>query len=412
MRTKALALLLLGAWLFGCGGKPDPAAAAKAGGRTLPVATATSQHRDVSVYLDGLGSLIAYRTVTVRPQVDGRLDQVFFKEGQAVKKGELLAQIDPRPFMVQLHQAEGALARDEAQLSTSKKDLERYDDLARQKLIAPQQADSQRGLVAQGEGVLQVDRAAVEAARLNLDYAHVVSPVDGVTGIRNVDPGNLVRASDPTGIVTVTQLDPIAVIFTLPQDVLSQVALHQAEGALEVAVFGRDGAAELGRGKLEVIDNSISSTTATMRLKAVLPNPTHSLWPNQFVKARLLLTHKKDALVIPAAALQRGPEGVFVYVVGADQTVQPRPVVVDLLQGDDALLAKGLEPDEMVVTEGQNQLKPGSKVSLRGAKGAEPEAGKPEAGAPAAGDGAKKGEHKRHGGAGGEGAPAGPGKPP
>lgn len=348
------------------------------GGRIVPVAVATARRRDVPIFLDGLGSVTAIKTVAVRAQVDGRLDQVFFQEGKPVRRGEVLAQIDPRPFLTQLHQAQGALARDEAQLAANRRNLERYEDLARRKLIAQQQADDQRALVGQGEGALRVDRAAVEAAQLNLDYARIVSPIDGVAGIRSVDPGNLVHASDPTGIVVLTQLDPIAVLFTLPQDVLPQVAQHQDEGPLEVQILSRDGASELGRGKLEVIDNVINATTATLRFKAVLPNPKRALWPNQFVKARLMLTVQKDALVVPAPALQRGPEGTFVYVVGADQTAQARLVTVGLLQGDDALIAKGLEAGDRVVTEGQSQLRPGSKVAPRsagppGREGARPE---------------------------------------
>ena len=381
-----MALLLLLA--VACSPKPgtDGAGKGPAAPRAIPVATATVQKRDVPVYLDGLGSVTAYRTVTVRALVDGRLDQVFFKEGQAVKRGEALAQVDPRPFLNQLHQAEGQLARDQATVETNRRDLQRYDELAQKKLIAPQQADDQRGLVAQGEGSVRMDQAAIDAARLNLDYARVTSPIDGVAGIRNIDSGNIVHASDAAGIVTLAQLDPIAVIFTLPQDALAQVALYQAQGQLEVVVFNREGTAEAGRGRLEVIDNAINAATATLRLKAVLPNPTHALWPNQFVKARLMLTVRRDAVVIPASAIQRGQEGSIVYVVGPDQTVQSRPIVVDLLQGDQALLAKGLEPGETVVTEGQNQLRPGSKVSVRG------EGGKPEGGRPA-GDGGRR-EHR------------------
>jgi multidrug efflux system membrane fusion protein len=217
--------------------------------------------------------------------------------------------------------------------------------------------------VAQGAGTLRADQAMVEAARLSLENAHIVSPIDGITGIRSVDPGNVVHASDTTGLVVVTQLDPIAVLITLPQDVLSQVAEQQSQGPLEVLVFNRDGTTELGRGRLEVIDNTINANTSTLRLKAVLPNPKHALWPNAFVKARLLLTTRRGALVVPTQALQRGPNGTFVYVMGPDQTVQPRPVTVDMQQGAQALSAKGVELGAAVVTEGQSQLRPGSKVA-------------------------------------------------
>src|SRR4051812_1307925 len=334
-RNAALcALLFLGA----CTRKDEAAQrAAQQGDRVIPVSVAKVQQKDFPVFLDGLGTVTAYRTVTVRSQVDGRLDEVLFREGQDVKKGDVLAQIDPRPFQIQLHQGEGALARDQAQLVAAKKNLARFEELARQKLISQAQADDQRAVVGASEGAVRIDRATIETAQLNLNYARITSPIDGIAGIRNVDPGNLVHANDATGIVTVAQLDPIAVIFTLPQDVLPQVASQFGRG-LEVRILARDGNAELGRGKLEVIDNAINPTTATLRLKAVLPNPQHALWPNQFVKARLLLTTKPAAIVLPAAALQRGPDGVFAYVVQGDQTVQPHPLQIDLQQGEEAVV--------------------------------------------------------------------------
>jgi len=335
--------------------------------RPVPVAAAPTVRKDVPVTLDGLGSVVAYRTVTVRTQVDGRLDEVLFREGQAVRAGQVLAQIDPRPFQSQLHQAEGARARDGAQLATARLDLERYRALLKDKLIAPQQVDQQAGLVGQLEGAVRIDDAAIETAKLNLDYARISSPVDGVTGIRIVDPGNVVHSADPGGIVLVTQLDPIAVIFTLPQDHLPEVVEAMAQATLPVEVFGRDGSTLLGTGKLELIDNQINQATSTMRLKAVLANPKHILWPNQFVNARLRLSVRKGALTVPATALQRGPNGVFVYVINEDQTVAPRPVEVGGTIADLSVIAKGLAEGERVVTDGQNQLRPGSKVAPRDA---------------------------------------------
>ncbi|HMK72686.1 MAG TPA: efflux RND transporter periplasmic adaptor subunit, partial [Myxococcaceae bacterium] len=311
-----------------------------------------------------------YYTVTVRAQVDGQLTQVSFKEGQPVKKGEVLAQVDPRPFLNALHQAEGQHARDSATLATNRLDLQRYEDLAQKKLVAAQQADDQRGLVQQYEAAIRVDQAAIDAAKLNLEYARIASPIDGIAGIRNIDPGNIVHASDQTGVVLVTQLEPIAVIFSLPQDVLPQVAQYQGQGELEVVAFNRDGSAELGRGKLAVIDNAINASTATLRLKAVLPNQDHALWPNQFVKARLLLTTRAGALVVPTPAIQRGPKGTFVYVVGPGNTVAVRPVELDSTEGALALISKGLTSGEQVVVDGQNQIRPGSLVQPRSAEGA------------------------------------------
>jgi multidrug efflux system membrane fusion protein len=374
------------------GGPNAPAGAGRGGpgpqARAVPVSAAAAARRDVPVTLDGLGSVVAYRTVTVRPQVDGRLDQVLFKEGQAVRAGQVLAQLDPRPFQAALHQAEGARARDAAQLASGKADLERYQVLVRQSLISQQQVDQQAGLVGQLEGAIRVDDANIETARLNLDYTRITSPVDGVTGIRIVDPGNVVHASDPGGIVLVTQLDPVAVVFTLPQDFLPAVVEAMRQQTLAVDAFARDGAL-LGSGKLELIDNQINQATSTIRLKAVLPNPRHVLWPNQFVNARLHLAVKKGALVVPATAIQRGPNGTFVFVVGPDATVAPRPIEVASTSGDVALIGKGLEEGEKVVVDGQNQLRAGSKVQVR-EPGRPGEAGKPpgaQAGPPAAAQG-------------------------
>jgi multidrug efflux system membrane fusion protein len=367
MTARRLTGCVLALGIAACGKKQDAAQqrAGQQGDRVIPVSVTKVEQKDFPVFLDGLGTVTAYKTVTVRSQVDGRLDAVVFREGQEVKKGEVLAQIDPRPFQIQLHQGEGALARDQAQLVGAQHNLARFEDLAKRKLIAQQQADDQRALVGQFEGAVRIDRAAIETARLNLAYARITSPIDGIAGIRNVDPGNLVHANDTTGIVTIAQLDPIAVIFTLPQDVLTQVSGQLRQGALEVRILARDGGAEMGRGRLEVIDNAINATTATLRLKAVLSNPQHGLWPNQFVKARLLLTTRQGAIVMPAAAVQRGPEGSFAYVVQGDSTVQPRPVQIELQQGDDAVVGKGVNVGDTVVTEGQNQLRPGSKVAAR-----------------------------------------------
>ncbi|MFN2549425.1 MAG: efflux RND transporter periplasmic adaptor subunit [Myxococcales bacterium] len=341
----------------------------QAANRQVPVVEATVQKKDVPIFLDGLGTVTALKTVTVRSQVDGRLDKVLFREGQPVHAGDLLAQIDPRPFQNQLKQGEGALARDVAQLKGAKLNFERYRNLAQQKLIAPQQADDQAALVGQLEGAVEVDRATIDAARLNLDYASIRSPADGVTGIRQVDPGNLVHASDANGIVVITQLDPIAVIFSLPQDELPRVMAQLQNGQLPVEAWSRDGAQRLSSGRLELVDNQINSATATMRLKAVVPNPGRLLWPNQFVKARLLLTTRKDALVVPSTVPQRGPEGTFAYVIQQDQTVQPRPIEVEITEGDLAVVARGLAEGEKVVSDGQNQLRAGAKVAARPAGG-------------------------------------------
>jgi len=363
-------LLLAGVGYRVLGSRSSSSAKGPAEARPVPVAVASVSQRDVPIYLEGLGTVVALATVTVKSQVDGRLDAVLFVEGQRVKKGEVIAQVDPRPFQAQLHQMEATLARDQAQLRNARLNLERYRDLRKQNLIAQQQVDDQQTQADQFAATVGIDQAQVETARLNLDYARIVSPIDGVTGIRQVDPGNLVHASDANGIVVITQLDPIAVLFTLPQDDLPRVSKALAQGPLSVEALSRDGNVKLGTGKVLLIDNQITQTTATIRLKAVFPNPDNALWPNQFVKARLLLTTRAGALVVPTPAIQRGPKGTFVYVVGPGNTVAVRPVELDSTEGALALISKGLTSGEQVVVDGQNQIRPGSLVQPRSAEGA------------------------------------------
>jgi membrane fusion protein, multidrug efflux system len=339
---------------------------AQAANRAVPVVAAPVLRSNVPIYLDGLGTVTAFKTITVHSQVDGRLDKVLFREGQTVRAGDKIGQIDPRPFMNQLHQAQGALDRDRAQLKGAKVNLERFKSLAGQKLIAQQQADDQAALVGQLEGAIVVDAATIDTAKLNIDYANIRSPIDGVTGVRLVDPGNIVHASDPTGIVLITQLEPISVLFSLPQDDLARV-LQQLAGndALPVEAWSRDGGQKLATGTLALVDNQINVATATLRLKAVFPNPTHLLWPNQFVKARLLLTTRQNALTVPSTVPQRGPEGTFAYVIQQDQTVQPKPIEIEATEGDLAVIAKGLNEGEQVVADGAAQLRAGAKVQVR-----------------------------------------------
>jgi multidrug efflux system membrane fusion protein len=338
--------------------------------RPVSVLVTAVRREDVPIFLEGIGSVTALKTVTVKTQVDGRLDRVDFREGQAVRAGALLAQIDPRPFTILRHQAEAALARDRATLQSNRLNLERYIAVRKENLIAQQQVDDQRATVAQLEAAIQADQAQLEQANLQLDYAHIRSPIDGVTGVRLVDPGNVVHAADPGGLVVVAQLDPVAVLFTLPQDDLPRIAAEMAKGPLRVDVSTRDGGALLGSGSLELIDNQINQTTASIRLKAILPNPGRTLWPNQFVKARLLLSVRKQALVVPAATIQRGPQGTFVYLVSQDQRAQEqraniRPVQVDSLEGDTAVIGRGLAVGDSVVIEGQTQLRPGARVAAK-----------------------------------------------
>ncbi|MFT3692346.1 MAG: efflux RND transporter periplasmic adaptor subunit [Kofleriaceae bacterium] len=332
------------------------------GGRVVPVQVATAEKKDFPVWLEGLGTVAAYQAVTVHTQVDGRLDSVKFTEGQTVKKGDLIAQIDPRPFMVQLHNAQGALARDQAQALAAKADYDRQKNLHEQNLVAQNAVDAAAGTLGNYQGAVKIDQAAIESAQLNLDYAAIKAPLDGITGVRQVDAGNIVHATDTNGIVVITSIDPAAVIFTLPQDRLTDVTEAIAAGNVEVDVFNRDGSEVLGKGTLAVLDNQVNTATATMKLKGIIPNPGHKLWPNAYVKTRALVATKKDVVVVPAAAIQQGPNGAFVYVVGADNTVSMTPVTVSMTQGDSSVIDKGLTGGEKVVIEGANQLRNGGKV--------------------------------------------------
>ncbi|HEY1126537.1 MAG TPA: efflux RND transporter periplasmic adaptor subunit, partial [Actinomycetota bacterium] len=297
--------------------------------------------------------------------VSGQIVAVNFQEGTRVKKGDVLVQVDPRPFRIALEQAQATLQKDQANLKYARLDLERYTSLGGQKLVAQQQVDQQRSTVDQLTATVSLDKAAVDNARLNLQFSSVTSPIDGLAGVRQVDVGNLVTSTDANGIVILTQMDPIAVVFTLPQDNLAAVGEAFAKGPLSVEAWDRAGLVKLGVGRLTVIDNQINAATATMRLKAEYPNPDLRLWPSQFVKARLLLQTRSGATVVPTPAIQRGPNGTFVYVVNGDNTVAVRNVSLDLIQGSLALITQGLQVGEKVVTDGQNQLRPGAKVDPR-----------------------------------------------
>ena len=351
--------------------------AAAAANRVVPVVVVPVVQRDMAIYLEGLGNVLSSATVTVHVQVDGMLQRVVFDEGQTVRKGDLLAQIDPRPFQATLDSAMGALMRDKAQLTEAILNLERYRELVTNGLTTKQIVDDQAALVQQLRGTAALDQAAIDSARLSLEYTRITSPIDGVTGIRLVDQGNLVHQTDPGGLLVLTALDPSTVVFTLPQDNLVEIARELAAGPVHVKAMSRDGATELATGTLKLIDNQINQTTATIRLRAVFPNPQHLLWPNAFVKTRLLLTTHKNALVIPTAVVQDGPQGSFAYVVDADHNATMRPIVVEVTEGDQSVVSSGLSAGEQVVVDGQSQLRPGTKVAPRS-----PDA--PDAGATAA----------------------------
>jgi len=330
--------------------------------RAVPVNTAAARVGDMPVNLTGLGTVVPTDAVTVHTRVDGQIDKVFFREGQLVREGELLIQIDPRPYQVQLLQAEGQMAKDEAALKNARMDLARYKSLFDQKIIPAQQLDTQGALVDQAAAAVKVDQGAVEAAKLNLTYSRITAPVAGKVGLRLVDPGNVVHASDTAGLVVLTPVSPIDVVFTVPADSIQAVMGSSKLLAPPVAVFDRDLAHQLAMGTLLAVDNQVDTTTGTVRLKARFTNTDGNLFPNQFVNARLLVNTLHDALMVPSAAVQKSPKGSYVYVVKADSTVDLRGVEVLLTDGDISALKGGVANGEKVVINGVDKLRPGSKV--------------------------------------------------
>lgn len=367
------ALAAIAAFLLGCGDssakatKPSGKGSRQGGaGQAMPVAVAQVETRDLPVYLSGLGSVEAFYTVLVKTRVDGQLVEVNFKEGQEVKKGDLLVVIDPRPYEAALSQQEATLFKDQAALKDAKVNLDRFKQLFQNGgVISKQQLDTQDSMVGQLEGAVRADQAQVENAKLNVAYTHVTAPVSGRVGLRLVDPGNIVHAADTTGLLLLTQMHPIAVVFTLPEDNLAAVAKHMHGGALQVEAYSRDDQTKLATGKLLTIDNQIDITTGTAKLKAVFDNQEQVLWPNQFVNCRLLLEVRKGSTVIPAAAIQRGPQGAYVFAVKPDKTVDIRSVNVALTEGNFAAVTSGVQPGETVVTDGQDKLLAGSHVEPR-----------------------------------------------
>jgi membrane fusion protein, multidrug efflux system len=340
-------------------------------GSPVPVLVAAAATADVPVYLDAVGTIKALNTVTVRPQVDGKLLNVGFKEGDDVKKGDVLARIDSTTYQAQLDQAIAKKAQDSAQLANAKVDLDRYEKLAATNAINRQQADTQRALVAQNAALVQSDQAAIENAQATLGYTTIVAPIDGRTGIRMVDEGNIVHASDVnSAIVVITQIKPISVLFNLPQQDLGQVNDAFAKGPLPVEAQRPDSDAVIDRGVLRVVDNQVDQTTGTVKLKAEFPNVNLQLWPGQFVNVRLLIDTLKGVVTIPTGAVQRGPNGAFVYVVKDDNTVAMRPIEVQKQDETQTVVKSGLTPPERVVITGFVRLNDGSKVTIGSANGA------------------------------------------
>jgi membrane fusion protein, multidrug efflux system len=335
------------------------------GQMVIPVAVAKAEVRDLPVVLNGLGSVDAFNTVTVKSRIDGQLVNVAFKEGQDVKQGDLLAVIDPRPYEVQLSQAQATLFKDQAALKDARLNMDRFQQLYKDGVIPRQQYDTQTSMEAQLDGAVRADQAQVDNVKLNLAYTRITAPVSGRVGLRQVDVGNMVHASDPNGLLVITQLQPIAVIFSLPQDNLQSVSQHMRKGRLQVEAYSRDDQNKIATGTLTTIDNQIDATTGTGKLKAVFENRDRSLWPNQFVNVHLQLEVRKNNTVVPAAAIQRGPQGTYVFTVKQDKTAEMRPVAVAFSEGNFAAITRGINPGEDVVTDGQDKLQPGTRVEVR-----------------------------------------------
>jgi membrane fusion protein, multidrug efflux system len=366
-RLPLVAALALGICVsVSCSGSdPKQSKAQAAGPRPVSVSIATVQREDVPVYLVGLGTVTAFYTANIKSRVDGQIMRVNFTEGQTVKEGELLIVIDPRPYQVQLEQMQAQLFKDQASLRDARLNLDRYTTLIPSGSIAQQQVDTQKSLVDQLDGQVRTDQAQIDNAKLQIVYCNITAPFTGRVGLRQVDPGNIVHATDTNPMLVLTQLQPIAVIFTLPEDQLPTVADHMKNATLEVDAYGRDDQTRLATGKLLTIDNQIDTTTGTAKLKAVFSNEDNKLWPNQFVNAELRLETRKNSTVVPTAAVLRGPRGTFVYLAKPDRTVEARPVDVSLTQGNTTVIAGGVVPGDIVVTDGQDKLQTGSTIEPR-----------------------------------------------
>ena len=346
--------------------KASPPKSGKKGSGAIPVVAARARRGDIGVYITGLGSVTPIYTVTIKSRVDGQLMKIHYNEGDMVHAGDLLAEIDPRPYAATLEQAEGQMIRDQANLANAKVDLDRYTTLLAQNAIPEQQLATQKATVSQDEGIVKNDQGQIDSAKVQIVYCHITSPIGGRVGLRLVDPGNIVHVTDTTGMVVITQLQPITVIFPISEDYLPQVLARLKMGeTLRVEAYDREMKQRLAVGSLLTIDNEIDPTTGTVRFKATFPNEKNELFPGQFVNARLLVDVNKGVIVVPAPALQRGPQGTFVYVVKPDRTATVRPITVSEIEEGKMAVKTGLQPGELVVVDGAERLREGTRVELK-----------------------------------------------
>lgn len=349
------------------------AAAAPAAPPPVPVVGGVVAQHDVPIYLNGVGTVIAYNTDVVRAQIQGQITSINFTEGQSVHAGDLLAQIDPRPYQALIEQYTGNLERDQAQLTNASANLARYNQLGEKGWATPQLIETQKAQVGQLQAAIKTDRALIDAANVQLSYTRLTSPIDGVVGIRQIDVGNIISPSTTNGLVVVTQLDPISLIFTLPETVLPQIQRQQqrTKTPLPVLAYSQDNTMQLGRGDLALVNNEILQTTGSIQLKATFPNKQHALWPGELVNARLLVDVRHNGLTVPASVVQQGPNGAYAYVINADGTVATRPIKVAQISDGEALIDSGLKPNEQVVVDGQYKLQPGTRVTILHGQAAE-----------------------------------------
>ncbi|HEV2158088.1 efflux RND transporter periplasmic adaptor subunit [Bradyrhizobium sp.] len=357
-----LAAILAGAGFWFFGSDRTPAVSAAPVPAAVPVVAASVTGKDVPIYLRGIGTVIAYNTDVVRSQIQGQIVKIAFTEGQTVKAGDLLAQIDPRPYEAQIEQLTANRDRDQAQLTNAEANLSRYDQLGDKGYATPQLIETQTAQVAQLKAAVKADQAQIDEANVQLSYTRLTSAIPGITGVRQIDVGNVIHPTDPNGLVVVTQIEPISMLFTLPQTDLPVIQQHAEKGTLKVIAYSQDNKMKLDEGTLLLVNNEIAGTTGTVQLKAVFPNLQHRLWPGQLVNARLLLEVQKGALTVAGSAVQQGPNGSYVYVVAKDQTVALRPVHVVQISDGQALIDQGLKSGDVVVIDGQYRLTEGSRV--------------------------------------------------